>query len=60
MIAQGRRREQDIEAWFVKLIEEFRGKRVKIGGTFADLIRVAAQRHRQGHEAASSRPAPSS
>jgi hypothetical protein len=40
MIAQGRRREQDVEAWFTKLISEFRGKRVKIGGTFADLTRV--------------------
>ncbi len=41
LIAQGRRREQDIEAWFFKLFEEFRGKRVKVGGTFADLIRTA-------------------
>lgn len=41
MIAQGKRREQDIEAWFFKLFEEFRGKRVKLGGSFADLIRTA-------------------
>ena len=41
MIAQGRRREQDIEAWFFKLFEEFRGHRVKLGGSFADLIRTA-------------------
>lgn len=41
LIAQGKRREQDIEAWFVKLFEEYRGVRVKIGGTFADLIRTA-------------------
>jgi len=41
MIAQARRREQDIEAWFFKLFEEFKGKRVKLGGTFADLIRTA-------------------
>jgi hypothetical protein len=41
MIAQGRRREQDMEAWFNKLITEFRGKRVKIGGSYADLVRVA-------------------
>jgi len=41
MIAQARRREQDLEAWFFKLFEEFRGKRVKLGGTFADLIRTA-------------------
>lgn len=41
LIAQAKRREQDIEAWFFKLFEEFRGKRVKLGGTFADLIRTA-------------------
>ena len=41
MLDQGRRREQDMEAWFGKLIEQFRGRRVKVGGTFADLYRVA-------------------
>jgi len=41
LIEQGRRRAQDTEAWFFKLIEEFRGKRVKIGGTGADLVRTA-------------------
>lgn len=41
MLAQGRRREQDIEAWFFKLFEEYRGKRVKLGGSFADLVRTA-------------------
>ncbi len=41
MLAQGRRREEDMEAWFGRLIEEFRGQRVRIGGTFADLYRVA-------------------
>lgn len=41
MLEQGRRREADMEAWFSRLIDEFRGRRVKIGGTFADLYRVA-------------------
>ena len=41
LLAQARRRDQDIEAWFFKLFEEFRGCRVKIGGTFGDLIRTA-------------------
>ncbi|MCB2079767.1 MAG: hypothetical protein KDE55_18995, partial [Novosphingobium sp.] len=41
LIEQGRRREQDMDAWFSKLIEEYRGKRVKIGGTAGDLIRTA-------------------
>lgn len=41
LLAQGRHREQDIEAWFFTLFEEFRGKRIKLGGSFADLIRTA-------------------
>jgi hypothetical protein len=41
MLEQGRRREQDMEAWFGKLIRDYKGQRVKIGGTFADLYRVA-------------------
>jgi len=41
LIEQGRRREQDLDAWFSRLIEEYRGQRVKIGGTAADLIRTA-------------------
>jgi hypothetical protein len=41
MIAQGRRRNQDVEEWFTKLIEDFRGKRVKISGPYSDLVRVA-------------------
>ena len=41
MLAQGRSRDGDLEAWFGKLIHQFKGQRVKIGGTFADLYRVA-------------------
>ncbi len=41
MLEQGRRKDSDLEAWFGKLIQEFKGERVKIGGTFADLYRVA-------------------
>lgn len=41
MLRQGRSKEADMEAWFAKLLEQYRGKRVKIGGTFADLYRVA-------------------
>ncbi|MEZ5744804.1 MAG: hypothetical protein R3D89_14050 [Sphingomonadaceae bacterium] len=41
MMQQGREREQRMEEWFGKLIREFKGQRVKIGGTFADLYRVA-------------------
>src|SRR4029077_4222842 len=48
MIAQGRRRQQDMEAWFFKLIEEFRGKRVKLNGTFSDLTRIAVSGKAKG------------
>ena len=41
MLEQGRRRDADMEAWFEKLIQQFKGQRVKIGGTFSDLYRVA-------------------
>lgn len=41
MVAQGRQREQDMQAWFTKVIHDFRGKRVKISGTGSDLIRAA-------------------
>ncbi|MCB2077168.1 MAG: hypothetical protein KDE55_05645 [Novosphingobium sp.] len=41
MITQAKRRDTDIEAWFFKLFEEFRGQRVKLGGSFADLIKTA-------------------
>src|SRR5206468_5938595 len=41
LLAQGRRRDQDIEAWFFELFEEFRGKRVKLGGSFGDLVKTA-------------------
>jgi hypothetical protein len=41
MLEQGRRKDQDLGAWFSKMIEQFKGQRVKIGGTFSDLYRVA-------------------
>jgi len=50
MLEQGRRREADMEAWFMKLIEQFRGQRVKIGGTFSDLFRVVKAAKERGLE----------
>jgi hypothetical protein len=41
MLEQGRRKDADLEAWFNKLVEEFRGERVKIGAPFAELYRLA-------------------
>jgi hypothetical protein len=50
MLEQGRRRDADMEAWFMKLIEQFRGQRVKIGGTFSDLYRVVKAAKDRGLE----------
>lgn len=41
-------RENDLEAWFDKLIRDFRGQRVRIGGTFADLTRLALRAEEKG------------
>ncbi|MDE8650883.1 hypothetical protein [Novosphingobium album (ex Liu et al. 2023)] len=41
MIEQGRRREEDMEAWFGAVIRDFRGRQVRMGGMFADMFRVA-------------------
>jgi hypothetical protein len=41
LIAANRHRDQDLEVWFTKLAEEYRGQRVRIAGTFADLTRLA-------------------
>ncbi|GGB85860.1 hypothetical protein GCM10011494_00160 [Novosphingobium endophyticum] len=41
MLAQGRSKDGDLDAWFTDLIEKYKGQRVKIGGTFADMFRVA-------------------
>jgi hypothetical protein len=41
ILEQGRRKEQDMEEWFGKLIEDFRGRQVRIGAPFAELYRVA-------------------
>jgi hypothetical protein len=41
MIEQAKRRTEDLQSWFETLIEDFRGKPVRIGGMCADLYRVA-------------------
>jgi hypothetical protein len=48
MIEAGKRREQDMEAWFTKMIEDHRGKRVKINGPFSELYRVAKAAKEKG------------
>jgi len=41
LIEQGRRRAHDVEVWFDKLVRDFRGQQVRIGGLFSDLYRAA-------------------
>ena len=41
LIERSRRRDADLEAWFLKMAQEYRGRQVRIGGTFADLTRIA-------------------
>jgi hypothetical protein len=48
LIEAGRHRDQDLERWFTKLADEFRGQRVRIDGVTADLIRLALKGREQG------------
>lgn len=48
MLEQGRRKEQDLEAWFAKLVEDYRGQRVRIGAPFAELYRLAKAGNEKG------------
>ena len=48
MLAQGRNREADLEVWFARLVDQFKGQRVKIGGTFSDLYRVTVAGREKG------------
>jgi len=48
MLEQGRTREGDMENWFARLIEQFKGQQVKIGGTFSDLYRVTVAAREKG------------
>jgi hypothetical protein len=43
LIEAGQNREHDLEVWFTKLAEEYRGQRVRIGGSFPDLTRLAVK-----------------
>jgi hypothetical protein len=48
LIEASRRRDQDLQRWFAKLAHEYRGQRVRIGGTNADLVRLALKGREQG------------
>jgi hypothetical protein len=48
LIEAGRNRERDLELWFNKLAEEFRGQRVRIAGVTGDLVRLAMKGQEKG------------
>lgn len=48
LIETGRNRERDLERWFTKLADEFRGQRVRITGVTADLIQLALKGRERG------------
>jgi hypothetical protein len=48
LIEAARHRDDDLQKWFSRLAEEFRGQRVRIGGTSADLVRLALAGREQG------------
>lgn len=48
LIEASRHRDDDLQRWFAALVEEFRGQRVRIGGTSADLVRLALKGRETG------------
>lgn len=48
LIEASRHRDDDLQRWFAKLAEDFRGQRVRIGGTSADLVRIALKGRENG------------
>lgn len=52
LIEQGRRRGEDLEAWFTKLADQFRGERVRISGVTGELVRLAMQGREKGLQCA--------
>lgn len=41
LIKKGRTKDEDMASWFANLVEKFRGQRVLVGGTFAELYKLA-------------------
>jgi hypothetical protein len=48
LIEANRHRDDDLQKWFAALAEDFRGQRVRIGGTSADLVRIALKGRETG------------
>lgn len=47
-IERGRHRNEDIQQWFFKLVEEYRGRKVLITGTPGEMVRLALAGREQG------------
>lgn len=47
-IERGRHRDEDVRSWFVKLAEDFRGRKVFITGTAGDLVKLTLAGRDQG------------
>jgi len=50
MIETARHRDRDVQAWFEKLIHEFKGQQVRIGGLSAELFKVAKAGAEKGYK----------
>ena len=50
LIESSRHREDDMVTWFAKKAAEFRGQRVRLGGTASDLVRLAVVGRAEGIE----------
>jgi hypothetical protein len=48
LIEAGRHRDEDLDRWFTKLSEEFRGQKVRVTGVTADLIQLALKGRDRG------------
>jgi hypothetical protein len=48
LIEAASHREEDLQRWFEKLAVEFRGQRVLVGGTSADMVRLAMKGQQEG------------
>lgn len=49
-LAAGARRDDDLEAWFRPLAEQYKSQRVMVGGPTADLVRIALRGRETGLE----------
>jgi hypothetical protein len=48
LIRRNANRDADLEAWFMKLTDQYRGQRVNVGGNFSDLARLAVAGRKLG------------